>query len=442
MSRRDGVLVELSETPDVIAIIPTLGTRAARLTACLDSLRAQTGPQRLAVIVVVNGPAGLIDPIPDVTVVHAGINLGWAGGIAFGRTLGSAPLIWLVQDDMTPALDALDHLVTALRSDDDLALVAPVVVDDDGLVIPRSCGGIMNGAGEIVQWLPAAPVRPEQLDALPQLRELAYLPSRGMLVRLDDWDAVGGMDPGYYPVLWGDVALCRAVVDAGKRFALVPSALVKHPGNGSSTPAYAAFLHERNGERFRRLRADPDSDAPLDPRIPPDTLERVARAATQALAELAQRYSALSLTPHALVGVDAPPLPSDPSTDEPSDRAAESSRDLEFPRIYQRVVAFTESELARADPTTRETPTSEPVDTAMYSVLGVPESALLAIDDDRQFIVAAFAKLLDRLPSAADTDDIARRLEIRATTRRAVINQLLGSEEYRMMGARIEVRRE
>jgi len=293
----------------------------------------------------------------------------------------------------------------------------------------------------MARWLPVAPIPPEQVGSIAELANLSYVPSRGMLVRRDDWDAVGGMDPGYYPVLWADVDFCRRLTDIGRRFGLVASAMVAHPGNASTTPAYSRFLHERNARRFRRLHGERARDAPVDERIPPATLRAVAQAAAETLSELAGRYTALSLAPHSLRGIDAPLLPDD--VDEPgSDDQTNSTRDADFSRIYERVIRFSEAEVLRANPAGRLHPIAEPPETARYSALGIPESALLAIADDRQFVIAAFAKLLDRLPSPADLDDTTRRLAIRATTRSAVIDRLLGSDEYRAMAAQVEVHRQ
>ena len=43
-------LVAVHDSPDVVAIIPTLGADVARLTACVDSLTLSTGPTRLGIL--------------------------------------------------------------------------------------------------------------------------------------------------------------------------------------------------------------------------------------------------------------------------------------------------------------------------------------------------------------------------------------------------------
>lgn len=440
------MLVDLGDDPDVVALIPTLGTDRERLAQCVAALAAQRGAARLAVLIVINGDVALENPISRATTVIAGLNLGWAGGLAFARTLCSTPLMWLVQDDVRADPDCLSGLIEALDADDSLALVVPIVTDEDGLVPAHSCGGRLNDELDVDAWFPAQATPVERLLSLGGLEELGYLPSRGMLVHREDWDSVGGMDPLFYPVLWADVDFCHALSQRNRRFALVPSARVAHEGNASSTPGYAGFLHERHRARFRAKWRGELAGQPIDPRVPPDLVATIASAAAATLTALAASYGRAVRSTFAIADIDAPPIEAShtdseaPGVDEHTRELRDASaRDADFLKLYPEVARYVGERARRFGRRDNDVPLAEPVQTARYSVLGIPASALLAIPDDREFVVALHAKLLDRMPNASELDDLTHRLALRFTTRRALLEMMLGSEERRMSVSRIEV---
>jgi GT2 family glycosyltransferase len=252
-------LVALSDPHDVVAVIPTMANRRDSLEAAIQSVTSSTGPLRVAVVCVVNASTK-----PDVELESlgvdlrfAGINLGWAGGLAYGSGLSDADFVWFVQDDMIAAPGALAALVAALRNDKRLGAVAPLVLSADGLVVRHSCGGRTDGNGLVSDWLPAEPVAASELVGV---GELSYIPSRGTLVRRDALAATGGPNPRLYPVQFVDVDFCRRLTAAGFGFELALTAHVTHEVQGSTPLGYAQFLHSRNGEGFRRFWF-PDSQA-------------------------------------------------------------------------------------------------------------------------------------------------------------------------------------
>jgi GT2 family glycosyltransferase len=293
------VLVHVDDDPEVLAVIPTIGTNLPRLGRCLEALTAQTSAARLAVVIVLNTPddIAIAPAITRVaTVLRPGLNLGWAGGLHLGRTRSStAALLWLVQDDMTPEPGCLDALEVELRSDPKLGVVSPLVVDDSGLVPAGSCGGVLT-RGPLIKmdyWYPAVATAPRELDSL---YSLDYVPSRGMLVDLALWDQVGGMYPGYYPVLWADVDFCAATRETGRSFRIAPGARTSHEGGGSTPTPFGQLLFDRHRDLFR-ARWGVEQRGPHPERTPiPSTLAvLIADAAASLVADLATRYSDLVL---------------------------------------------------------------------------------------------------------------------------------------------------
>lgn len=309
------MLVDLDDRPDVVAVIPTLARDIPRLQRCLDAVRASETTRRLAILCIVNAPT--LDDAPleraaldrdGVTVEVAGLNLGWAGGLVFGRCFTGDAALWLVQDDMLVGPDTLERLAIALDADPALGVVGPIVVGADGLVPAGSCGGTLSAEGRIVGWQPVGPTAPESLTGL---EDLDYLPSRGMLLRAAVWDAVGGADPWLYPVQYVDVDLCFGMHALGLRHQLVVDATVAHAGSGSTPSGFGLFVQTRNAERFLRRwfptsphrdeladgsrddRASPVGalGAALHPRLPAHLVGAVAQSAADTLLHLAGAYA-------------------------------------------------------------------------------------------------------------------------------------------------------
>lgn len=281
------MLVRLDADPEVTAIVPTLGIDEERVVRCVDSLAEQDA--RLAVVVVVNSavPHGLDGRLPDqVRIEQTGLNLGWAGGLAFGRALVRTELIWQVQDDTVALPGCLRALIEALGADPAIALVCPVGLGADGTVPLRSLGGYLDQDGRLTSWYPPMDTPPDHLDGTEQL---SYLSSRGNLIRTAAWDRIGGPDPRYYPVMYADVDFCDRLRAEGYRFAVVPSATIHHQVNGSTTPLFARFLAEHNAEVFRRQRYPHPGDPAMievHPQVTSDRIAIVAGAASQALLAL------------------------------------------------------------------------------------------------------------------------------------------------------------
>lgn len=275
----------------VAAIIPTLGQDLDRLRTCLTSLNEQTSPLDTIVVLNSGSPPAWAEDLADVTVLTPGLNLGWAGGLAHGRSATDAEFIWLIQDDMTVHPTCLFELQRALAAEPDLAAVGPVVLDSDGLVGAGTCGGRLAPDRPIrmESWYPTTPTA---VGDLHELDSLDYVASRALLVRSADWDAVGGMYPGFYPVLWGDVDFCTALRRAGRRFALTADATVSHAINGSTPRPYGELLGIRHRALFeRRWFGDDPWSAPAV-QADPALLRTIAVSATELARVLGREYSA------------------------------------------------------------------------------------------------------------------------------------------------------
>lgn len=285
------MIVALDDAPDVVAVVPTLGGALPRLRACLESVLASGTGARLAVVVLWNDPRREVPgDLPDVVaVLEPGLNLGFPGGLAHARAAAArrAPAaghLWLVQDDVLVEPDCLEQLLGRAAGGDAPGVVAPVVVDDRGLVPARSRGGVLDAEGGMDHWFPVDDVAPADLDTA---YRLDYVASSGSLVALRAWDAVGGFDPGYHPLLWSDVDFCVRAGRAGYRAVLEPAARIRHRGNASTPGVLSLYLASANAERFRRVFAGEPRAVTVPVTADPALVATVAQVAGSAVVDVA-----------------------------------------------------------------------------------------------------------------------------------------------------------
>jgi GT2 family glycosyltransferase len=276
------VIVGLHEVPDVVAVVPTLGGALPRLQACLDSVLASDFVGRLAVVVVWNDPRRPVPDLDRVTVLEPGLNLGFPGGLAHARSCLRAEHLWVLQDDVVVASDCLDRLFRRLAADDTVGVVSPVTVGADGLVPARSRAGLLDADGTMASWFPTEDTAPEDLDVT---RSLDWVASSGSLARLSAWDAVGGFDPAFFPLLWSDVDFCTRLGRAGFRSVLEPTARIEHAVNASTPSVMGLYLATAAPERFRRKNFS-DEGAPGEPTADPRLVSRIAQAASLGFVDL------------------------------------------------------------------------------------------------------------------------------------------------------------
>jgi GT2 family glycosyltransferase len=277
------MIVSLENDPDVVAVIPTLAGNMPRLRACIDSVCASEIEGRLAIVIVWNDPRVERVDLGPVTIFEPGLNLGFPGGINFARESITAPRLWIIQDDMTVSSDCLTALIERQERSDNPAIVSPVILNEQGLVPAKSRAGTVRPDGVPDQWYPFEDLVPEAFD--PEFR-LDWVSLSGALVRCDAWDAVGGMDPAFFPLLYSDVDFGYRVTRNGMIAVLEPSAIISHQRNGSTPSLLGRFLFERNGKRFQ-TKHQPNRDLETDYKSVPIS-EIVGREASQIIIDFAQ----------------------------------------------------------------------------------------------------------------------------------------------------------
>jgi glycosyltransferase involved in cell wall biosynthesis len=193
---------------------------------CLHSLLAGTqGNYRL--ILVDNGStdgAGeLFDTVPGATVLHAGENLGFAGGINLGLRHAQGHALLLNSDTLLPE-GWLGILLRALESDPAIGMVGPRSNNVSG---SQQIDGLEFATLDEINDF----AQRRELDYRGQLRDVARLVGFCLLIRDTVWQHVGVLDEAYGIGNFEDDDYCVRVLRAGHRLCVAEDAFVFHYGS-------------------------------------------------------------------------------------------------------------------------------------------------------------------------------------------------------------------
>jgi GT2 family glycosyltransferase len=136
----------------LIAVIILNWNKAEETAACVEAVARQTHPLALTVVVDNGSAAGSLGPLDSLAVplelIRNPKNLGFTGGVNTGiaRAMAAgADYIWLLNNDATPAADALALLVAAMQVDPRVGMASPVIRSADAGGKVDHCGGLWNG---------------------------------------------------------------------------------------------------------------------------------------------------------------------------------------------------------------------------------------------------------------------------------------------------------
>jgi N-acetylglucosaminyl-diphospho-decaprenol L-rhamnosyltransferase len=208
------------------------------LAQALDSLTKAPPHISHEFIVVDNastdGAASLVrDRFPQVRVIDAGRNLGFAKANNLGIRATDADGLLLLNPDTLVPPGAIDRLVARLVQLPHAAVIGPRIVDADGRA-ELSLGGPINpwreaarkallaldarGIGAARRWIEWQTVRE---------REVHWVTGACLFVRRADAEAVGLLDERYF-LYMEDVDFCAAVRARGRRVVFSPVAEIVH----------------------------------------------------------------------------------------------------------------------------------------------------------------------------------------------------------------------
>jgi N-acetylglucosaminyl-diphospho-decaprenol L-rhamnosyltransferase len=246
---------------DLSIIIVSFNTRE-ELEACLRTLRehAPTVPHEVVVVdnASTDGTAAAIrERWPQVRLIEAGRNLGFAAGNNLGIRAVDSELVLLLNSEPLGSAGALDTLVRELRARPDLAAIGPRLVDAAGRA-ELSFGSMMSPFNELRQkvlvTLHARHIGPisrlvERRTRRPQSPD--WVSGACLLVRREDALRAGLLDERYF-LYAEDVDFCAALRALGKHIAFTPAAEIVHLRGASRRrrPAAAEAEYRRSQLAF------------------------------------------------------------------------------------------------------------------------------------------------------------------------------------------------
>jgi N-acetylglucosaminyl-diphospho-decaprenol L-rhamnosyltransferase len=237
------------------------------LIECVRSVLADASAGPMELVVVDNGSRdGSIDALraayPGVRVVRSPGNVGYARAANLGIAATYAPIIAVLNFDLTVAPGTARALVERLERETGLGALGPRVRNRDGSDYPSArrlpTVPVAVGHGLLGLWWPSNPctTRYRQLDADPaRARSVDWLSGSAIWLRRDALDAIGGWDERYFMYM-EDVDLCWRLRRGGFAIGYEPAGDVVHvQGAATSRHPYRMLVeHHRSAWRFARRR--------------------------------------------------------------------------------------------------------------------------------------------------------------------------------------------
>jgi len=242
-------------------VIVSYNTRP-ELEVCLASLVDHPPTTSHEIVVVDNAssdgsPAAVRTKWPQITLINAGDNLGFARATNLGIRATTSRLVLLLNSDTISPPGSIDQLVKVLLPRGDVAVVGPRLVNVDGL-LEVSFGPMISPIAELWQkclvlgHARGTPVLSDLAERRARSERLVdWVSGACLLVRRADAVAAGLLDERFF--LYGeDVDFCAAIRRTGRHVIFTPLVkMVHHRGrSGAHAPATASAAYRRSHLAF------------------------------------------------------------------------------------------------------------------------------------------------------------------------------------------------
>ena len=170
---------------------------------------------------------------PDVRVIDAGGNLGFAAANNIGIRHSASEIVLLLNPDTRATGDAVDRLVSYLDARPDTAIVGPRIVDAQGRS-ELSFGPMISPFSELRQKILVVgsgrrlPVLTQLVDTMTRRTQLVdWVSGACLMIRRADLEAAGLLDQRFF-MYTEDVDLCATVRTRGRHVVFFADAHIEH----------------------------------------------------------------------------------------------------------------------------------------------------------------------------------------------------------------------
>ncbi|MEQ8822562.1 MAG: glycosyltransferase family 2 protein [Sumerlaeia bacterium] len=243
----------MTAPPLRISIVIVCLNGAKRLAWPLESLR-RCDPPPHEIIVADNGSTDgtanfVRENYPEVQVVRADRNLGFAGGNNLGIEAATGDVILLLNDDTEPEPDWLAPLAEAFDAHPRLGIAGCRLLYPDRTTV-QHLGGVVhdNGLTDHVAWGDEA--RAQEAGGIVPV---PYATGAALAIRRAVIEEVGLLDAGFWPIYFEEIDYCDRARRAGWEIAVVPRSTVIHHESQSTGRLSPGFLAKYHRNRMRYL---------------------------------------------------------------------------------------------------------------------------------------------------------------------------------------------
>ena len=236
-------------TPTISIIIVTHNS-AAQIGACLRALQQQRYEAEYEIVVVDNASRdesrAILAGFPAARLVAEAENWGFAGGVNRGVAAAHGRIIALLNPDAEPAPDWLAQLAVAL-DDPHTGVVGSKVLGHDRRI--QSLGSELQLPVLLSEYRCAGQPDTDQAEAI---ADVWAVHGAAMAFARPVWEALGGLDEGFFPAYWEESDFCERARRAGYRVVVAPQAVVLHheaSATGKYSPEFYFYYH-RNRLRY------------------------------------------------------------------------------------------------------------------------------------------------------------------------------------------------
>jgi len=245
-----GDLARFPEPPIKVSVIVVSYNSAEVIATCLKAV-FESEYEIIQVIVVDNGSCDstrsiIREQFPEVMLVDAGCNLGFAGGCNVGFKATDAEIVILLNDDAVVRPDTITKIVELASSDQDIGIVGCKILYPDGERLQHAGAAVLpNGLTRHYGY------GEPDTGKYDRVFDCAYVTGAAVAIKRELLQRAGLFDAGYYPAYFEEVECAERARRLGYRVVYLPTAVVYHEESRSASKGSLGFYRMYHSGRLR-----------------------------------------------------------------------------------------------------------------------------------------------------------------------------------------------